>query len=106
MSDFSFNVIWSKYYIGIAIDKKISKFNLTIPITSYYFWPRFDSWYLLRNQLNLIPWLSKIERIKILNGYTKLLNLWQLKNGSLTTLSKEQLLKLQREFNFTLIAVE
>ena len=76
MGNFSFKVVWLKYSIGISVNKKL-KNNYQVPITSFYFWPRVDGWKLLKNDLELKPWLTKNERIQILNSYTKIISIWK-----------------------------
>nr|YP_010443848.1 putative ribosomal protein 3 [Vacuolaria virescens]UTE94735.1 putative ribosomal protein 3 [Vacuolaria virescens] len=102
MSEFCFKVIWLKYAIAIAVDKRF-KNNITIPITSFYFWPRVDGWKLLKHELELKPWLLKEEKIKILNGYTKIIHSWKenFKNDKYIKVSD-----LEKKLNFTLIAID
>ena len=75
---FLFKVLWSKSFIGIAINEQ-QKANLSIPLTSFYFWPREDGWKLLKAELDSKPWMTEKSKTKILNDYTLLLNFW-LKN--------------------------
>ena len=76
-SSYLFKIIWGKRYIGIAIDRKL-KNNQTLPITTFFFWPRENGWELLQMQLMNKPWITKEERIEILNGYNKIINYWLL----------------------------
>ena len=76
-SSYLFKIIWGKRYIGIAIDRILNKDkNQTSPLTTFFFWPRENGWELLKNQLINKPWITKDERIEILNGYNKLINYW------------------------------
>lgn len=70
-----FKIIWSKNYIGLAVDKKLQT-NETIPITTFFFWPRENSWQLLKEELSYKPWMAKDESIDILNSYTAIINYW------------------------------
>jgi 30S ribosomal protein 3 len=70
-----FKTLWSKTYIGIAINE-IYKENCTIPLTTFYFWPREDGWKLLQEELNSKPWMSEQAKVEILNGYTQIINYW------------------------------
>lgn len=74
-SNYLFKIIWGKRYVGIAIDKLLNS-NQTLPITTFFFWPRENGWELLRNQLLSKPWITKEERINILNGSNKIINYW------------------------------
>ena len=102
LSKFYFKVIWSTHCLGIAVDKKL-KNNTTIPLTSFFFWPRVDGWKLLKHELELKPWLIEKERIEILNGYTKIISIWKnnFKNEKVLHFSE-----LEKDFNFLLIGIE
>lgn len=102
MSNFCFKVVWLNYRIGIAVDKKF-KNNTQIPVTSFYFWPRVNGWELLKHELELKPWLLEEERIKILDGYTKIINNWK---DSLEKVDRFNITELENELNFTLIAID
>lgn len=75
---YSFKVLWTKTYVGIAINE-FYKENYTIPLTTFYFWPREDGWKLLKAELDSKPWILEKEKVEILNGYTRIINYW-LKN--------------------------
>ena len=73
-----FKVLWSKTYVGIAINE-IYKENCTLPLTTFYFWPREDGWKLLKSELDSKPWMEEEAKLEILNGYTNIIHYW-LKN--------------------------
>jgi 30S ribosomal protein 3 len=73
-----FKVLWSKTYVGIAINE-IYKENCNLPLTTFYFWPREDGWKLLKSELDSKPWMGEEVKLEILNGYTSIINYW-LKN--------------------------
>jgi 30S ribosomal protein 3 len=77
-SKYLFKILWSKTYIGIAINE-IYKENYNIPLTTFYFWPREEGWKLLKAELDSKPWIANQSKIEILNGYTNILHFW-LKN--------------------------
>ena len=79
-SDFSYRVIKLDFCIGIAVDKQL-KNNIKVPLTSFYFWPRINGWKLLKHELELKPWLTQEEKIKILNGYTRIIANWNWSNN-------------------------
>lgn len=74
-NNYIFKIIWSKNYLGLAVDKKLQN-NFTMPITTFFFWPRENGWQLLKEELSYKPWMSKDDSIDILNNYTKLINYW------------------------------
>nr|YP_010444051.1 Ycf65 [Haramonas pauciplastida]UTE94938.1 Ycf65 [Haramonas pauciplastida] len=104
MHSFFFRIIWTRSAIGIALDKEISELNIQIPMTPYYFWPRTKGWDLLKNSLKLIPWLSSLDQITILNNYTKILHLWINSDGNLDIFDDKWLIDVQKRYNFILIA--
>jgi len=71
-----FKVLWSKTYIGIAINE-INKKKFEIPLTTFYFWPREEGWKLLKAELDSKPWMDNCLKIEILNGYTEIIHYWQ-----------------------------
>jgi len=64
--------VWGKNFLGLAIDQVNDIYSL--PITTYYFWPRTEAWEQLRLELELKPWIQKEEKIKVLNSAAKLMN--------------------------------
>ena len=75
IKDYVFKISWTKTDIAIAVDK-LSKNNSTIPLTTFYFWPREDGWKLLKSDLEHKPWLSSEMRFDILNGYSFIVKWW------------------------------
>ena len=74
-SKYLFKVLWSKTDLGIAINE-IRNEDYSIPISTYYFWPREDGWKLLQTALDSKPWMEENAKIEILNGYTMIVNYW------------------------------
>ena len=72
-----FKILWSKNYLGLAVDKKLQN-NFAVPITTFFFWPRENGWQLLKEELSYKPWMSKDDSIDILNDYTTIINYWLL----------------------------
>lgn len=70
-----FKVLWSKTYIGIAINKVYQK-DFNVPLTVFYFWPQEDGWKLLKAELDSKPWMNEKSKQEILNGYTLIINYW------------------------------
>jgi len=71
-------VLWLKNSLGLAIDSNTEK--STKPITIYYFWPKTDAWEQLKLELGCRPWIKEIERIKILNTASRIMDLWKNSN--------------------------
>lgn len=74
-SKYLFKILWSRTYIGIAINE-IHKENYDLPLTTFYFWPREDGWKLLKAELDSKPWMAEQSKLEILNGYTAIINYW------------------------------
>nr|QWK41918.1 hypothetical protein [Protohalopteris sp.] len=72
---YTFKIIWGRSYIGLAVDKRLNK-DIMIPLTTFFFWPRENGWELLKMELSNKPWITKEDRIEILNGYTLIINYW------------------------------
>lgn len=100
-NNYVFKIIWSKNYLGLAVDKKLQN-NYTVPITTFFFWPRENGWQLLKEELSYKPWISKDESIDILNGYSNLINYW-LKNVDEVE-GITQLIRDSSDLNFELLA--
>ncbi|XP_030536832.1 30S ribosomal protein 3, chloroplastic-like [Rhodamnia argentea] len=75
--------IWMEKNIGIALDQMIPGHG-TIPLSSYYFWPRKDAWEELKVLLESKPWISQKQMIILLNQATDIINLWQQSGGDLS----------------------
>jgi 30S ribosomal protein 3 len=75
-SQYSFKILWSKTYVGIAINQN-HKENFDVPLTTFYFWPREEGWKLLKAELDSKPWMDNYSKIEILNGYTTIIKYWQ-----------------------------
>lgn len=92
---FLFKVLWSKTYVGIAINE-IHNDNIEVPLTTFYFWPREEGWKLLKVELDSKPWIEPSSKKEILNGYTLILNYWlkMVKENSKTIKQKIENLNL------------
>ena len=75
MNRFTLKILWSDNNIGIAIDH-IEKEGYS-PLTSYFFWPRNNSWIQIKNELESKPWISENDRVNLLNQTTNIINYWQ-----------------------------
>lgn len=82
MQKFELQILWLENSLGLAINQKVG--NLTIPLTSYYFWPVSDAWEQIRFELETKLWISKEERIMLLNLVVDNINQWQQKRSELT----------------------
>ena len=73
--NFCFKVLSTKQYLMVSVDKYSGQ-NYSIPLTTFYFWPREDGWQLMKADLDSKPWLTNELRIEILNGFVELINAW------------------------------
>lgn len=75
--------IWMEKNIGLALDQQIPGHG-TVPLSSYFFWPRKDAWEELKATLESKPWVSQKKMIILLNQATDIINLWQQSGGNLS----------------------
>jgi 30S ribosomal protein 3 len=68
-------VLWLKNSLGLSIDNKV--LNQTYSLTQYYFWPKTEAWDQLKLELETKYWLSKLEKVRILNLTTEVMNQWR-----------------------------
>ncbi len=99
-NEYLFKILWSKSYIGVAINNIKNK-ELTTPLTTFYFWPREDGWKLLKAELDSKPWMTEESKFEILNAYTLIIKYWleNIKNKSLSN-QKLALQNLNLNFDF------
>nr|YP_011005676.1 putative plastid-specific 30S ribosomal protein [Cutleria multifida]WAM62680.1 putative plastid-specific 30S ribosomal protein [Cutleria multifida] len=96
-----FKIIWSKNYLGLAVDKRLQN-NTTLPLTTFFFWPRENGWQLLKEELSYKPWISKEDSIDILTGYTAIINYWLLNVNEIEGIKK--LITDSSKLDFELLA--
>nr|YP_011006660.1 putative plastid-specific 30S ribosomal protein [Halosiphon tomentosus]WAM63805.1 putative plastid-specific 30S ribosomal protein [Halosiphon tomentosus] len=96
-----FKIIWSKNSLGLAVDKKF-KDTHTMPLTTFFFWPRENGWQLLKEELSYKPWMSKDDSIDILNGYNEIINYWLLNVNEVDGI--KQIIMDSSKLNFELLA--
>lgn len=80
MKKFHLKSLWLDSNIAFSVDHIVK--NGYSPLTSYFFWPRNDAWSQIKNELESKPWMSKNDKIDILNEVAELINHWQEKNKS------------------------
>jgi 30S ribosomal protein 3 len=68
-------VLWLRNILGFAIDS--TEFENSYPLTSYYFWPKTEAWEQLKLELDTKSWSSDVEKIKILNLITEIMDFWR-----------------------------
>ena len=68
-------VIWLEKCLGLAIDQVSLKNRL--PITFYHFWPRTETWEQLKLELDCKPWINDIDKVKLLNTASNIMDFWQ-----------------------------
>nr|WRW10708.1 putative plastid-specific 30S ribosomal protein [Ascoseira mirabilis] len=96
-----FKIIWSKTYLGLAVDKKLRN-NCTLPVTTFFFWPRENGWQLLKEELSYKPWVSKEDSIEILNNYNAVIRYWLLNANEIDGIAK--LIRDSSHLKFELLA--
>ena len=99
-NSYIFKIIWSKNYLGLALDKRLEN-NFTMPVTTFFFWPRENGWQLLKEELSYKPWMPKDDSIDILNNYTKLINYWLVNVHEMDGITK--LVRDSSKFNYELL---
>ena len=82
MHKFTIKILWLEHNIAIAIDHIVKKGYS--PLTTYFFWPRCDAWFQIKTELESKPWISKNDRITLLNNITAIINYWQMSNKKQT----------------------
>lgn len=80
MKKFRLKTLWLDHNIAFSVDH-IVKYGHS-PLTPYFFWPRNDAWSQIKNELESKPWISKNEKIDILNEVAEAINCWQERNKS------------------------
>lgn len=73
-NEYILKIIWTKSDLAIAVEKLYK--TTTIPLTTFFFWPREDGWKLLEKELDSKPWINQDDKIQILNMYTNIINIW------------------------------
>ena len=68
-------ILWHENFLGLSINQ--SSIKSTVPITSYYLWPKTQAWQQLKFELDLKPWLSEQEKINVLNQTAEIMNHWR-----------------------------
>ncbi|MCO5551133.1 hypothetical protein L7F22_004630 [Adiantum nelumboides] len=68
--------VWMEKNIGIGLDQVVPGQG-TVPLSSYYFWPRKDAWEEIKTKLESKKWISRKQTILLLNQATDIINLWQ-----------------------------
>lgn len=76
MTRFTLKIIWLDYTLGLAIDHIVQ--DGYSPLSSYFFWPKNDAWSQMKTELESKPWISKNDRVELLNQTTLIINYWQI----------------------------
>jgi len=72
-------LVWQEQFLGLSLNQIID--NHSIPITSYFIWPKTDAWEQLKFELDSKPWLQEAEKVMVLNNITRLMNQWREKRS-------------------------
>ena len=87
-------LVWQEQFLGLSLNQIID--NHSIPITSYFIWPKTDAWEQLKFELDSKPWLQEAEKVMVLNNITRLMNQWREKR------SISQLTDIEMRFSATI----
>ena len=68
-------IIWHEKFLGLAVFQSTLKDS--IPLTTYYLWPKTAAWEQLKLDLDSKFWLSGQEKIKVLNATAEVMNYWK-----------------------------
>jgi len=88
-------LVWQEQFLGLSLNQIIE--NHSIPITSYFIWPKTDAWEQLKFELDSKPWLQEAEKVMVLNNITRLMNQWREKR------SISQLTDIEMRFSTTIV---
>ena len=88
-------LVWQEQFLGLSLNQIIE--NHSIPITSYFIWPKTDAWEQLKFELDSKPWLQEAEKVMVLNNITRLMNQWREKR------SISQLTDIEMRFSATIV---
>ena len=75
MQNLKLQVLWLNSSLGLAVNQETTEG--TVPLTPYYFWPISEAWEQIRFELDSRLWITKEERIKLLNLVVDIMNQWQ-----------------------------
>ena len=87
-------LVWQEQFLGLSLNQIID--NHSIPMTSYFIWPKTDAWEQLKFELDSKPWLQEAEKVMVLNNITRLMNQWREKR------SISQLTDIEMRFSATI----
>ena len=89
-------LVWQEQFLGLSLNQIID--NHSIPITSYFIWPKTDAWEQFKFELDSKPWLQEAEKVIVLNNITRLMNQWREKR------SISQLTDIEMRFSATIVS--
>ena len=75
MQNLKLQVLWLNSSLGLAVNQETTEG--TVPLTPYYFWPISEAGEQIRFELDSRLWITKEERIKLLNLVVDIMNQWQ-----------------------------
>lgn len=88
MKKFALRILWLEYGMAFSVDHIVDQGYS--PLTPYFFWPRNDAWHQVKSELESKPWISKNDKIDILNDVTLILNYWQENKQSKTIIQVQE----------------
>ena len=88
-------LVWQEQFLGLSLNQIID--NHSIPMTSYFIWPKTDAWEQLKFEFDSKPWIQEAEKVMVLNNITRLMNQWREKR------SISQLTDIEMRFSATIV---
>ncbi|WIA42509.1 hypothetical protein OEZ86_008494 [Tetradesmus obliquus] len=67
--------LWMDKNIAVGVDQVYARGNSS-PLTEYFVWPRKDAWEELKMALEARSWISDLDKVRLLNRLTEVINFW------------------------------
>ena len=80
MERFKLKFLWLDNSLAFCLNQQVGR--RTIPLTDFYFWPQTDAWGDISIYLENNKFISKFERVSLLNQISEVINCWQTKDPS------------------------
>lgn len=75
LPEFRLNFLWMEKNIAVGVDQVYARGN-SAPLTEFFVWPRKDAWEELKVALEGRAWISDVDKIRLLNRLTEVINFW------------------------------
>ncbi|KAF6260226.1 plastid and cyanobacterial ribosomal protein-domain-containing protein [Scenedesmus sp. NREL 46B-D3] len=67
--------LWMDKNIAVGVDQVYARGNSS-PLTEYFVWPRKDAWDELKVALEGRQWIGDLDKVRLLNRLTEVINFW------------------------------